>query len=270
MPSTEKDWEMIAEDFYNKWDFPNCIGALDGKHVVIKAPANSGSLYYNYKGSFSVVLMALADANYKFTYVDVGQNGCNSDGGVFNQCTLSNALRNNALNIPPIKSLPKSEKMTPFVIVADDAFAMKPYLIKPYSFKNQDCGQRIFNYRLSRARRVVENVFGIASARFRVLRRPIELEPAKTTSIILAICALHNFLMSSRSSSIYVSPSDFDREDADGNFIPGSWRKDQTDNLISLQHRPHGVSLKASEVRETFKNYFMTPEGEIPWQYKFI
>ncbi|XP_011409411.2 PREDICTED: uncharacterized protein LOC105316284, partial [Amphimedon queenslandica] len=64
VPKTEDEWKSIAHQFNNKWQFPNCIGALDGKHVLIQPPANSGSYYFNYKHTFSVVLMALVDADY--------------------------------------------------------------------------------------------------------------------------------------------------------------------------------------------------------------
>ena len=93
LPRNEEEWKDVAEKYHSKWQFPHCIGSLDGKHVVINAPKRSGSLYYNYKGTFSIVLMALVDANYKFLYIDVGGYGKNSDSGIFGESTLGKELR---------------------------------------------------------------------------------------------------------------------------------------------------------------------------------
>ncbi|GFX46433.1 protein ALP1-like [Trichonephila clavipes] len=83
VPESGNEWKMVAEEFWAKWNFQLCLGAMDGKHIRIKSPSHSGATYRNYKGFFSIVLLALVDANFKFFYVDVGTNGRVSDGGVW-------------------------------------------------------------------------------------------------------------------------------------------------------------------------------------------
>lgn len=94
MPTAKEEWEVISKDFNQIWDFPHVIGALDGKHVAITAPPNQGSMYFNYKGFHSIVLLALVDAHCRFIYIDVGCNGRISDGGVYKNSTLYKALNN--------------------------------------------------------------------------------------------------------------------------------------------------------------------------------
>lgn len=112
--------------------------------------------------------MAICDGNYKFIYVDAGKNGRISDGGVFNKCSFAGALRSKAMNLPSTRALPGRATKIPFVFVADDAFAIRPNLLKPFAGRNLSPLQRVFNYRLSRGRRCIENAFGIMSAVFRV------------------------------------------------------------------------------------------------------
>ncbi|RYE14093.1 MAG: hypothetical protein EOP45_20170 [Sphingobacteriaceae bacterium] len=117
MPSSEEEWNKVKETF-QQWNFPNCIGAVDGKHVVMDAPPNAGSIYYNYKNTHSIVLMAICDGNYEFIYVDVGSNGRISDGGVFNKCSFVKAMENGSLHLPEVQPLPGCNTSIPSVLVA--------------------------------------------------------------------------------------------------------------------------------------------------------
>ena len=128
-PTTEEEWLEIAADFEKKWQFPHCLGAIDGKHVRIVPPKGSGSYYYNYKKSHSVVLLAIANANCEFVYCDVGTNGRVSDGGVINNTKFYEKLVRNDLNIPGPRSLPNSNTVLGYIFVGDEAFAMRQDLI---------------------------------------------------------------------------------------------------------------------------------------------
>ncbi|XP_065356035.1 uncharacterized protein LOC135950415 [Calliphora vicina] len=268
-PKEADAWEAIADKFNELWQFPNCIGAVDGKHVVMDAPANSGSIFYNYKGTHSIILMGIADAEYKLLYVDVGRNGRFSDGGVFNRCTFGQALDTNQLCLPPLKALPGRQQTIPYVLVADDAFAMRYNLLKPYSQRGLTMVQRVFNYRLSRARRIIENVFGIMSARFRVLRKPICLNPEKTIKVTLACCVLHNFLITTNKKR-YVPSNAFDHYDANGTLIPGDWRTEEAEgkSMFRLQ-RQRNDTFNAKDIQKEFTEYFIE-EGELDFQYSQI
>lgn len=92
LPNKKEEWVEVAQKFNDSWNHPNCIGALDGKHVAIEAPRNGGSMYFNYKKFHSIVLMGLCDADYNFLYIDVGKQGRMSDGGVFKRTDLAEAM----------------------------------------------------------------------------------------------------------------------------------------------------------------------------------
>lgn len=264
--------KKYADQFALKWQFPHCFGAIDGKHITIVAPQNSGSLYYNYKNTHSIVLMGVADANYKLIYVDVGCNGRISDEGVFNNCSLHDALESKQLTLPEPEALPQRHLPVPYIMVADNAFAMTSYIYKPYGFRNQPAPNRILNYRLSRARRIIENVFGIMSSKFRVLRKPIHFAPHKVKYVALAICALHNFLIST--SNYYLCPGSVDSENPiTREIVNGEWRNElqPEGTLFPLERgRQRNYSISQKDVRDEFREYFMTTAGEVQWQYQFI
>ncbi|KZS06799.1 Uncharacterized protein APZ42_029622 [Daphnia magna] len=151
---TTSEWKEIASDFFIRWNFANCCGAIDGQHVSIRCPGNSGSVYYNYKGFFSIVLMAMCDAKYRFTLYDIGAYG----------------------------------------------------------------------RELSRARRIIENAFGIMSARFQLFLKSISADPKNVNHFVKAGLALHNFLITQDKN---YSDADFaDHYLHNGVVQPGQWRQE--------------------------------------------
>ncbi|XP_030848896.1 uncharacterized protein LOC115927295 [Strongylocentrotus purpuratus] len=147
-PSTPEGWKGIAQTFSDRWNFHHCLGALDGKHIRIKAPANCGSQFYNYKGYNSIVLLALVDGNYKFRWVEVGAGGASSDAQIWNTCSLKEAIDDENIGIPPDEPLPHDDRDIPYFVIADAAFALRTTLMKPFGAKPLTMEERIFNYRL--------------------------------------------------------------------------------------------------------------------------
>lgn len=263
----------IAKQFDELWNFPNCVGSIDGKHVVLQAPINTGSEFFNYKSTFSIVLMAVVDADYCFTFADVGCQGRISDGGVMKNTSFYKKLQENELHLPSNRALPNTNQTLPYVFLADDAFPLEEHILKPYpGSHDKDSIQRIFNYRLSRARRVVENAFGILSVVFRVLRKPMLLDPQKAAKVVLTCIYLHNYLRRSKSSrNIYTRQGIFDQE-IDGELVDGSWRKEIEENSSSFLSMKK-VARKSAELykdnRKQFAEYFATI-GKVPWQELYL
>ena len=142
-------------------------------------PWNSGALYHRYKGFFSIVMLALVDGQYKFRWVDVGTAGSCSDAQIFNASQLKRRIEDGRIGFPDPAPITQGGRDVPYFILADDAFALKTWLMKPYGRRLLTREKRIANYRISRGRRVVENAFGILVSRFRVMRTTILNYPQK-------------------------------------------------------------------------------------------
>lgn len=252
MPTpTEEMWENIADDFFRMWNFPGCIGALDGKHVTIQAPPNTGTMFFNYKKTFSIVLLALVDAHCNFIAVNVGAYGKSHDGGVFSNSNLGKALHRGSLNIPANLTIPNTDTQVPYVIVGDEAFPLKPYLMRPYPGDKLDDRKRNFNYRLSRARRTSENTFGILTQKFRLYNRRIQAFPKHVDYIILATCLLHNFIKKYDSYTY--------------NYVTQQADRSNGHTLQHLNLQGGNATTDAFRVREVFTEYFNSEVGSLPW-----
>ena len=275
-PRTTEDWKNIVKDFYEIWNLPHCIGAIDGKHIRIKAPANTGSLYFNYKGFFSVILMAICDARYVFTFVDIGSYGSNNDSGVFRKSAIGKAFFNGEMNLPNPEFIENYQAYgnIPYYLVGDEAFPLQSWLMRPYPGQGIAENQTIFNYRLSRARRVIENVFGILAARWRIFMNPIQTSVNNAEVLVKATICLHNFLRQTNSSGY--CPSGFvDTWDENGEIKEGEWRRIVASNQNQLLNdispirgsRPPATAL---EVRESLKAYVNLLEGSVSWQWEHV
>uniref|UniRef100_A0A667XNS7 DDE Tnp4 domain-containing protein n=1 Tax=Myripristis murdjan TaxID=586833 RepID=A0A667XNS7_9TELE len=252
VPTTE-EWRTNAEEFKELWNLTLCCGAMDGKHIVFKAPIYSGSQFFNYKGTFSIVLLAVVDAKKCFCLIDVGGYGRTSDGGILANSAFGQALRNGTLQLPGDLPLPgaKHRGPQPHVFVTDEAFPLRRNLMRPYPAKGLSTEQRIFNYRISRAHLFVENAFGILSSQWRLYRRAIKICPEVAEACVKATCVLHNFIQrTSQTTAVR------------GNM------NDPVGEVVPLQGLgrvgANNFGPEALRVRKVFAEQF-NAEGAVPW-----
>ena len=215
----------------------------------------------------------MSGPSYGCLYADVGTNGRNSDGHACARCSLKKALDSpdNPLNIPPPYPLSGASKAVPFVITAHEAFSLASYMLKPYPRKSLTVEERIANYRISRGRRISENILGILANRWRCFRAPCLWSPVKVQKITMAVLTLHNWLNSHGFSRNVYCPSGLtDNENpVTGEIIQGTWRDDSSlESLVSLQPSlKHNYNRGAQEMRQEYTRWF-NDEGDVPWQRK--
>ena len=175
-----------------------CSQSTTWKTHCYKEAKKSGSEYFNYKIYFSLVLLALVDADYKFLWVNVGASGSSSDAQILNRSKLKRRIENGRLGLPPPEPLGPGGPNLHYFLLGDNTFALMPWVVKPYSRRQLTREERIGNYRISTGRRVVENSFGILVNRFRVLLTTMEQRPKVVRDIVLTCVVLHNKLRSHR------------------------------------------------------------------------
>lgn len=271
---TVESWKASSIEFRNQWQFPQCVGAVDGRHVVLQQPAKSGSLNNDHKGTKSIVLMTIVDANLKYVAVDIGTDVPNSNGEVFKSCAMGKALENQSLCLPGLSQLPESNFTVPHVLLGDEAFQLRPVLLRPFKAAVLSSQSRVFNYRLSRARCCSENAFGIMGARWQIFQKPMMLAPENVTRVTKAAVVLHNYLLSEEalvqpSEKVYCPSGFADYADSLGNMLLGAWR-DQApssalQNIVPTASR--NFSFDAASVRNKFSDYFWSDKGQVSWQW---
>jgi hypothetical protein len=189
-PATPQEIQTTINGFQDKFNYPVCLGALDGTHIPIKPPLGSETDYFNFKKYHSVIMLATVNSDLLFTYVNIGAPGRCNDASIFNRCILSEVIED------PIYAnhfiMVNNTKIQSHLI-ADSAFALNRTVLKPFADRADlpKC-HSTFNYRLSRARCSVERAFGALKNRFRLLHKKIEFKLCNTTNIIKTAAILHN------------------------------------------------------------------------------
>ena len=230
---------------------------------IFNAPRCLALRFFNYKHTFSTLVLAMCD--YKFTYVNIGSAGREGDAGVFGQSKLYHSLECNSLHIPPPCLVNGTDVELPYVIVGDEAFPMKKYLMRPYPGRGKNVLphiQQIFNYRLSRARRFIENCFGILVARWRIFSHPImqKLKIVSPTSkqlwSYITICVQKNLI-----NTLHVTL-----------LIPKIWMvhlcQADGDKKKLYAHFVHTRSV--AELRDNIADFFVSPQGSVSWQNHMV
>ena len=172
-PPNRNEWKEISDQYMETWNMPHVIGALDSKHIALDYPKGSVTQEYNYKGFYSLFLLAIYGAKYNFTMVDVGQYCSNIDTGVVINSEMGQNFEESSFDLPEPESLegfPVGQ--LPYYLVGDDIFPLKLWLMQPYPGQLIE-EKMVFSYRLYRARLTIENAFSILVSRLRIFRGPI-------------------------------------------------------------------------------------------------
>lgn len=257
-------WNTIAGRYQELWNLPNCVGSIDGKHIRIQKMPKTGSENFNYKSFHSIVLMACSDADGNFIMIETGYAGRNSDGGVFKASRMGRWLQQGLLDLPEPKPLPRDEtgQNFPHYFVADEAFPLQKYLMRPYPKRRLNNKNRIFNYRLSRGRKSVECSFGMMTQKFQVLLTAIRCKTVKSVNrIVRAVCILHNYVRI-KEGRPYLTENDVEEE---GGYNTNDRSPDMFANneeVITLCDRSNAQTL-----RDYLSQYFL--RVPLSWQWKY-
>ena len=188
---TGEQLDEVVKGFKEKWGFPQCAGAIDGSHISVTPPSMNHTDYYNRKGFYSMIVQAVVDHNYLFRNICVGWPGSVHDARVFANSLLYRKVTNGQLLQGSTLRFGSHE--IPTLLVGDSAYPIQSWLMKPFAHSpTLTHEQKQFNYRLCRARVVVEIAFGRLKARWRRLSKQMDIHIDNVPYIITACCVLHN------------------------------------------------------------------------------
>lgn len=249
-PSTEKEMKEKIIDMEEMWQFPVCWAAVDGCHIPIKCPdggCEAAKEYHNFKNFYSIVLMGLVDAKYRFVWASAGFPGNSHDSIIFQSTHLWKDITDNNV-IPLISKQIEGVEVGP-LIVADSAFPCTHWMMKPFTSAILTPDETNFNYRLSRARLVTECAYGQLKGRFRVLHRRSECNEQTMKPITLACVVLHNICIEHREPfpanlDLTTDPTSLERRD-----------REAVRDLLNMRHcsKVQQTSVQACKIQAALK-----------------
>ena len=248
VPSLKEGWLNISVGFEKSLNFLHCIGSIDCKHIWTECPKMTGMYYFNYKCFYSIVLLAICDSNHCSTLFDLGQCGSNYDSGVLANSKMKEMIEENRLDILPPSTYKSCDfDPLPYFFVGDEIFPLKTCLMRPYPWK-LDKEQMILNYSLSRARRTIENAFGILSACWRIFHTIIRANIEYIEKYVLACLCLHNYLRLT-DNAFYCQAGFVDSFEETGNLKQVEWRGWVIGNkgLLPLNHVKKGLAIRIKQ-----------------------
>ena len=131
-PQSKEEWLKMSSKLEELWDMPHVIGRLDGKNARIEGQKLSRKVYHNYKGFFSIVLLAICDANYCFTLFDLGQFGSSYDNGALASFQMGEMFEYELLHVPEDRKLNNTDnKSLPYLLLGDEIFSLRKWLMRP-------------------------------------------------------------------------------------------------------------------------------------------
>ncbi|KAL6723875.1 hypothetical protein Aduo_018832 [Ancylostoma duodenale] len=189
-----EDFEHTARKTQVRYNYPRAIGFLDGKHVAIKKPVRSRSVYFNYKKFHSIILLACCDCDYNIIAFDVEAPGRVGDAGVFRNSDVKRWMEDNEDRFPPTRDLGQVGPVQ-YHFLVDSGFGQNYRMVRPFANQGDGIESRMrFNRKHSGARRMIESTFGILTRRFAVLQKAIELNPTKAARLVVSLMILHNLV----------------------------------------------------------------------------
>ena len=208
-PRTHEEQSLVADGFRVKSEIGinNCVGSIDGILIWIHKPGKNdvkaikfgpAKFFCGRKKKFGLNMQAVCDAEGRFLDVEIGYPGSTSDFFAFEQSELKSLIERDGFLRPGL------------CLFGDNAYVNSPYMCVPFrnvaTIANSDefRAKDGFNFFQSQVRINIECAFGILVHRFGLLRKPIpvNISVQKTTSLVLALCKLHNFCINQHDSDI--------------------------------------------------------------------